>query len=228
MTTTLIPDSAARAEAVQALVADAIVEMPDGTRYMQNAKGALMPIGSVRETERLEDQMVRALVGYALDLQAQMTRFKGHCQADVGAFLQLLGEKYNATKGGAKGNMTFTSYNGRFKIQIAVADRLTFGPEFQVARALIDECLAEWSGNSRQELRAIITEAFQTDKEGKVSKDAVFRLMRVEIDDQRWRDAVAALRDSVRVEGSKSYIRFYQRDTPEAAWQAIPLDLAAV
>jgi len=32
--------------------------------------------------------------------------------------------------------------------------------------------------------------------------------------------------DSIRVEGSKSYYRFYERDTPSDAWRAVTVDLA--
>ncbi|MBB4302325.1 hypothetical protein GGD81_001352 [Rhodobium orientis] len=31
----------------------------------------------------------------------------------------------------------------------------------------------------------------------------------------------------MRVTGSKTYIRFYRRDSPEASWEAVTIDLAA-
>jgi len=223
-----LPDPAARAAAVQDLIAAAVTQGPDGTEYMRDARGALMPLGLVREQDKLEDQLVRGLVGFARDLNAQLARFKGHCHADVGAYLQLLGERYDTTKGGRKGNITLTSYDGCFKVQLAVADHLSFGPEIQIAKGLIDECIADWADGARAELCALVNEAFRTDKEGDVSREAVFRLMRVEITDERWVRAMAAIRDSIRVVGSKSYVRFYSRDHAEAEWQAIPIDLAAV
>lgn len=223
-----VPDPAARAAAVNDLVSAAVTQGPDGQDYMRDARGALMPVALVREPDKLEDQLVRSLVGFARDLNAQLARFKGHCHADVGAFLQLLGERYDTAKGGRKGNVSLTSYDGCFKVQLAVADHLSFGPEIQIAKGLIDECIADWADGARDELRALVNEAFRTDKEGDVSREAIFRLMRVDITDERWVRAMAAIRDSIRVTGSKSYIRFYHRDHAEAEWQAIPIDLAAV
>lgn len=222
------PDPDIRADAVSTLAEASRIEGPDGQFYMRDAKGALMPLHLVRPTDKLEDQLVRGMMGYAVDLHDQLARFKRHCYADVEAYLQLLAEKYDAAKGGKKGNMTLTSYDGTFKVQIAVAERITFGPELQIAKGLIDDCINDWAEGARQELRALVSEAFRTDKEGEVSREAVFRLMRVEITDARWQQAMTAIRDSIRVAGSKSYIRFYRRDTPEAEWQAVPIDLAAV
>ena len=208
------------------LVADSRIEMHDGT-YMRDAKGALMPVSLVKDADKLEDQLVRKMMGFALDLNEEIARFKSHCHADVGAFIQLLEEKYQASRGGAKGNVTFTSYDGCFKVQVAVADRITFGAGLQVAKGLIDECLAEWSSDARPELKALVNEAFRTDSEGEVSRDAVFRLMRMDITDPRWLKAMEALKDSIKVVGSKSYVRFYRRPDSEAKWEAVTIDLAA-
>ncbi|MCV0428864.1 MAG: DUF3164 family protein, partial [Roseibium sp.] len=114
------------------------------------------------------------------------------------------------------------------KVSIQVADLIDFGPEIQVAKVLIDECLNEWSADSRPEIRTLVTRAFNTDKEGQINKAEIFMLMRLEIEDERWQEAMKALRDSVRVTGSKSYVRFYERDAPDGDWKAIPIDIAKV
>jgi hypothetical protein len=199
--------------------------VPDG--YLKDAKGHLVPLDRVRPVDTLEDQLVRDLMGHAGELSGQIARFKAHCFDDVGAFLSLLAERYGAKRGGAKGNMTFTAYDGRLKVQIAVADRLVFGPELQVAKALIDECIVEWAAGVNANIRALVEHAFRTDQEGKVSREAVFALRRIEIDDERWRSAMAAIADSIRVESTKTYIRFYRRDDPAKPWQAVTIDLAS-
>ncbi len=199
--------------------------IPDG--YMKDAKGRLVPEHLVKPVDKLQDQLVRKMMGYAAELSAQIARFRGHCFDDVGAFLGLLGEKYGATRGGRKGNMTFTSFDGCMKVQVQVADRLTFGPELQVAKDLIDACIAEWSEGSRAEIRALVDHAFRADKEGQVSREAIFALRRVEIADERWQRAMEAVTDSIRMVGSKTYLRFYRRRSPEAPWEAVSIDLAS-
>ncbi|MBE0529505.1 MAG: DUF3164 family protein [Rhodospirillales bacterium] len=196
--------------------------------YMQDAKGRLVPEHLVKEIDKLQDQLVKKCLGYADELSAQIARFKGHTFDDVAAFMDLLGEKYGQSKGGRKGNVTFTSFDGCAKVQVAVQDHIDFGPELQVAKGRIDECIEEWAADSRDEIRALVNHAFEVDKPGQVNREALFALRKIDIDDERWRSAMAAITDSIRVTGSKTYVRFYRRATPEDRWQAVTIDLAAV
>lgn len=112
-------------------------------------------------------------------------------------------------------------------MQVRVAEQLCFGPGLQVAKSLVDDCLRKWSADARPELQLLVQEAFRTDKEGQVSREAVFSLLRMEIEDPDWQAAMEALRESVRVQGSKTYIRLQRRPAPNAGWQTIALDLAS-
>lgn len=206
--------------------------IPDGRReiagkvYMPDAKGNLVPIDLVKPQDQLEDETVRRIIGFADALSAQVARFKAHTFEDLGNFEALLAQEYDATKGGAKGNKTFMSYDGLYKVQVQVADYIDFGPELQIAKGLVDECLNEWAADSRPEIRAIVTRAFNTDKEGQINRSEIFMLLRLDIEDGRWQRAMKALRDAMRVVGSKTYVRCYRRETPDGAWQAITIDLA--
>ncbi|MGP4671762.1 DUF3164 family protein [Agrobacterium salinitolerans] len=202
------------------------VTIINGREFMHNAKGGLDPIGNVKDQYKLEDQTVRKCIDFALNLNAQLSRFRGHTAADLAALDALLGEKYNVTIGGKKGNRTYQTYDGLMKIQVQVSDLISFGPELQVAKALIDECLTEWSADSRPEIQSIVTRAFNTEKEGQVNRADVFMLLKLEIEDPRWKKAMDAVRDAIRVTGSKEYVRFYKRTSIDADWQAITIDLA--
>lgn len=205
---------------------DAPVEIPPG--YVMDAKGRLIPKSMVKDHELLEDQVVRNVIGHAETLSAQIGRFKGHCYEDIATLLDLLAEKYGARKRGmdGKGNVTLTSFDGTLRVQVQVQDQLTFGSGLQIAKSLIDDCLRAWSADARPELRAVVTEAFRTDKEGQVSREAVFSLLRMEIEDEGWKRAMEALRDSIRVVGSKSYIRMHRRGD-DGRWMPISVDLAS-
>lgn len=200
----------------------------EGARYMRDAGGRLVPEGLVKGEHKLEDQTVRKIVAYAEDLSAQMARFRGKTFDDVTTFVELLAEKYGGRRGGAKGNTTLTSYDGCLKVVVQVQDQLSFGPELQIAKELVDECITAWAAGARDEIRALVEHAFQTDKEGRINRAALFQLRRLDIDDDQWRAAMAALGDAIRVIGSREYVRFYRRPSPRAAWQAISIDLANV
>jgi hypothetical protein len=208
-------------------VPDGRVEV-GGKVYMSTAKGGLQPVETIKPQHLLEDERVRKIVGYALALSDKVARFKAHTFDDIDALEALLAQEYGAKLGGPKGNKTLQSYDGLMKVQVQVADHIDFGPELQVAKALLDECLTEWSADSRPEIRTIVTRAFNTDKAGQINRSEIFMLLRLEITDERWQRAMAAIRDAIRVVGSRIYVRVARRDAPDAAWQPVSIDLAKV
>lgn len=199
-----------------------------GKDYMLDAKGNLIPLENIKPQHKLEDETVRKIIGFAEALSAQIARFKGHTFTDLGDFDALLQQDYGVTRGGRKGNRTYQTIDGCRKVQVQVSDFIDFGPELQIAKALIDECLTEWAADSGPEIRAIVTRAFNTDKEGQINRSEIFMLMRLDIGDARWIKAMDALRDAMRITGSKTYVRFYERAHPDSTWRAISIDLARV
>lgn len=198
-----------------------------GKAYMTDTKGALMPVELVKPQHKLEDETVRKIVGFARKLNAQIARFRGHTMTDLGEFDALLEQEYGGrSRPSIKGNRTYRTYDDLMKVKVQVSEKVDFGPELQVAKGLIDECLTEWSDDARAEIRAVVTRAFNTDKEGQINRSEIFMLLRLDIEDERWRRAQAAIRDAMRVVGSKEYVRFYERDTPDGEWRPITIDLA--
>lgn len=198
----------------------------NGKNYMPDAKGNLVPEEMISAADKLQDEVVRKIIGFADELSAQIARFRGHTMTDLGDFDALLAQEYNAKIGGAKGNRTYQTFDGLMKVSVQVSDFIDFGPQLQIAKKLLDECLNEWSADSRPEIRAIITRAFNTDKEGKVNRSEIFMLLRMDIGDERWRNAMQAIRDAMRVTGSKEYVRFYKRSAATETWRAVTIDLA--
>lgn len=205
---------------------DGIVTV-DGAQYMRDAKGRLVPLDLVRPADKLEDETVRKIMGFASDLSAQIGRFKEHTFADLNSFQQLLEQQYGARAGGAKGNVTFQTIDGLMKVQIQIADLIEFGPQLQQAKTLIDECLVEWGGESRPEIRALVNRVFNVEKEGQINKAELFSLLKLDIEDERWKRGMDAIRDAIRVTGTKEYVRFYRRSRPQDRFVAVTIDLAA-
>ncbi len=198
-----------------------------GAWYLRDAKSSLVPIVAVKPMDLLIDELVRAKLAEARAVSATITAFKQGTFEGVGELQALLAQQYDAAIGGKKGNITLSTYDGCAKIQVAVADQLEFGPELQVAKSLIDDCVREWSADSRVEIRALIDRVFSVDKEGQISHAGLFMLLRVEIQDDRWQRAMEAIRDSIRIIGSRTYLRFYDRPTPDGAWRGVSLDIAS-
>lgn len=195
--------------------------------YKKDGRGRLIPIESIKEVDLARDELVEEIVGKAKELSALLSSFKEQTLDDIQAFCDLSAEKYDAPIGGAKGNITLTSFDGRFRVLRSQQEQLVFDERLQAAKALIDECLDEWAGDSRKEVRTIIKDAFQTDKEGQISTARVLTLRRFNFDDPRWVKAMEAISDSLRVASSKTYIRVYERDE-KGKYQQLPLDLSSV
>lgn len=196
--------------------------------YWQNAQGALIPVDMVKPIDRARNDLVHELVQKANELSQLMAKFKTSAFADIAAFVDLSLEQYDTNVGGKKGNLTLYSFDGRYKVQRAIQEHLQFDERLQAARALIDECLADWTAGAAPELKAIVANAFNTDKAGNISTSRVLGLRRLDIKDERWLKAMTAIGEAVQVVGSKAYIRVYERIGDSDMYRSIPLDIAAV
>lgn len=200
---------------------------PNLADFLEDAKGRLIPRRLVKEIDLERDELVRELVGKAIALHELLATFKRSTMDDIAAFLELSAERYGAKLAGEKGNVTLTSFDGRLKIIRATADQLVFDERLQIAKGLIDECIHEWIEGSRDEIRALVDQAFQVDKQGKVSAERVLGLRKLEIEHPKWRSAMQAISDSVQVASTRSYVRFYVRDDA-GDYQPVNLDIAAL
>lgn len=202
------------------------IDVPEGFR--KNARGHLIPIDTIRPIDLERDALVHELIEAAKVQNALLAKLKARVFSDVNAFVTLSAEQYDAKIGGQKGNVTLVSFDGRYKVNVAKADNITFDERLQGAKALIDECLIDWSQGSRPEIKAIVQQAFDTDKEGKISTGSVLGLRRLDIQDERWQRAMQAIGESVQVIGTSQYVRFYERIGEADQYTAISLDVAKV
>lgn len=200
-----------------------LTTIPNGFRM--NAKGHLVPISSIKAIDSLRDETVIDMVHKALELQQQLKDIKTQIFNQFEDFVSVSAQEYDTKIGGEKGNTTLYSFDGKYKVQFAIQDNLVFDERLQIAKALVDECLHEWTADSNDNIKAIINNAFQVDKEGKINTRRVLDLRSLNIDDEKWKKAMQAIADATKIISSKEYIRFYQRDE-YGKYQVISLDFA--
>lgn len=199
------------------------VTLPEG--YRADAKGRLVPEAQIKPIDRLRDELVREIVQGAMQLQQLLADFKLHSFADIAAFVEMSAGEYGVALGGDKGNITLTSFDGKYKILRAIAENITFDERLQAAKKLVDECLAEWSGQAPSELRLIVQDAFDVDKAGNISVGKILSLRRYEIADPRWKRAMTAIGDAIQVVGTKPYLRVFERGS-DGEYRRMTLDIA--
>lgn len=200
-------------------------DTPQG--YRRDTQGRLIPEGQIRPIDKMRDELVRKLVRDALPLRSALRDYRAQAFADIQAFVELSAEQYNAKLGGTKGNVTLLSFDGEYKVQRATSEAVVFDERLQAAKALIDECLREWTAGARNEIAMLVQDAFRVDASGNIRTGSVLGLRRIDIDDPRWQEAMRAIGEAVQVVGSKTYLRLYQRDA-NGAYQPISLDIAGV
>lgn len=196
--------------------------------FVRNANGHLVPEDQVREQDKLRDQVARELFAEAKALHLALQNFKKKSLNDIADLISIAGERYGVQMGGKKGNVTIASYDGQFKVQRSYADRLTFTEEMEVAKVMVYDCIRAWSKGADGHLLAIVDRTFSPNRNGQIKTTDVLDLLRLEIDDDKWKAAMQAVKDSIMVSGSAVYVRVYERIGDSDTYKAIPLDLAAV
>lgn len=199
--------------------------VPEG--YMRDGAGNLIAVENIRPIDLARDDLVKELVVEAKKVSDMLVALKARMMGDIEAFIQMSAERYDVTVGGKKGNVTLESFDGQFQLQRQISEHITFDEGLQAAKALIDECLRSWSETSGSELRTLVDYTFRVDKEGKLNTGAILGLRRHNFEDERWQRAMAAISDSVKVTGTRAYVRVYERDE-NRKFAGIPLDLSAI
>lgn len=198
------------------------------TGYRANSYGHLVPIESIKALDLLRDDTVTRIINSALAEQEQMRAFKHKALSDIAAFLEIAAAQYNTKLGGKKGNLSLVSYDGKYKVMLAVSDSLNFDERLHIAKVLIDECIHEWTVDSNANIRALIEHAFQTDKQGNINTARIFGLMRLKMDGEKWAQAMTALKDSIQITSTSQYLRLYERMGDTDQYSQIAMDIAGL
>lgn len=202
------------------------ITIPAGHR--RDHVGRLVPEQQIKPIDLARDELVREIVAKAKVQSELLAAFKRAVFQDIAAFVDLSAEQYGVRLGGQKGNVTLMSFDGRYRVLRAIQESITFDERLKAAKALIDQCLNEWSEDAAPELKVIVQDAFRVDQEGNIRVQQVLALRRLNIEDERWLRAMTAIGDAIQVVGSKSYVRVYERVGETQHWVQIPLDISAV
>lgn len=196
--------------------------------YRTNSYGHLVPVETIKPIDLLRDDTVGRIINDAQALQQQMRDFKRKALDDITTFVTVSAEEYGLKWGGKKGNLSLVSYDGKYKVLLAISDSLSFDERLQIAKQLVDECIHEWAEGSNANIRALIEHAFQTDKQGNINTARIFGLMRLKIDDAKWQEAMNALKDSIQITATSQYLRLYERVGDSDQYRQIALDIAGL
>lgn len=127
-----------------------------------------------------------------------------------------------------KPSLTLFTLDRAFSIRRAHSDRVTYQEDMILrAKAKIDECLAEWSDNSREEIVALVNLAFKKTAKNDFSRAEMTKLRQLKSEDARWNEAMAIIQRAEIVDGVAAYLLVSVRDK-DGAYHPLPLDIAGV
>lgn len=196
--------------------------------YMTDAQGRLVPEEHVSGIDKLRDQTVLRIVEKVKAVRSDLLKLKEDIRKEIFDFLDISFEQFGKTHGGQKGNVSLLSFNGQYRVLVAVAEHVVFDERLQVAKTIIDECIRRWSMGAQSELKALVSDAFNVDKAGKLNVNRILGLRRLDISDPEWKRAMQAITESICIAGSKQYLRVYERDEKDDSYNQISLDFAAL
>lgn len=199
-------------------------------KFWTNKEGKEVHPDLVSIEDKLKSELVEKILKHTDDRMRELAAHKRWVTGHIHEYVEMLREKYelDPMKGSPKGNLVLQTYDGLSKVQIAVQTRIEFDEKLTLAKEKVDEYLKEATKNASPEIQTLITKAFEVDKKGEVDSKKVLSLKSYKITDPKWLEAMAIIDDAIEVVGSKSYIRFYKRDSVDAKWKHISLDFASI
>ena len=141
----------------------------------KNALGHFVPESLIAPLDLLRDDLVTRLCNEAHEEKLRLLARKASIAQEIEAFMDLSAAEYGVQYGGTKGNVTLTSFDGRFQVVRAIGEHRKFDERLQTAKTLIDGCIGRWSEGSSNEIRALVDHAFRVNKGGHVDVNQVGR-----------------------------------------------------
>lgn len=202
----------------------------DAKGWWLDHKGDAVHPDLVKVTDKIKDEAVGNLINAAMNISASIAHFKAQALEEVDGYFALLLQEYGVDEKARskKGNITLKNFSETMKIELRVADHIEFDEKLQIAKMKVDAYLKKATEGASAEIQTLITKAFEVDKQGNIDAKKVFALKSYDITDPLWVEAMGIIDEAKRITSSKSYIRFYHRESPDESWELIPIDIAGV
>jgi hypothetical protein len=191
--------------------------------------GQQIPYSRITSAERLMERHSWKILKGALDINKRLTEFKDMirelCQEAHDAFMA----EQNITRE-TKGNFTWFNFNRSIKVEINVNEPIQFDDmTITAAKAKFDEFLEENITSKNEFVKAMIIDAFETQRNGQLDTKAVMKITRYEkrINDPKFSEAVELINSAIRRPKSKSYFRVSVKNE-EGGYDNIDLNFSSI
>lgn len=192
--------------------------------FLLNNRGFQVPLTEIKAQDLLKHDLVMELTAQAKEQSKAHEDFKRKVFSEVNDLIALVASDYNVSIGGAKGNISLTSFDQKKRITVGIADQISFGAEIDIAKQLITEVIEEELADTSSFIAQLMRDAFEADKQGQYNKNRILALRKYRDSNKsdKWTNAMKALDEAIICSDSKTYITFQERNI-QGAWVQIPL-----
>lgn len=192
--------------------------------FLINSRGFQTPINEIKPQDLLKHDLVTELAEQAKAQSKAHEDFKKKVFSEVNDLISLVANEYDVSIGGAKGNVSLTSFDQKKRIQVGIADQISFGQEIDIAKQLITEVIEDELADTSSFIAQLMRDAFEADKQGQYNKNRILALRKYRDSNKsdKWGNAMKALDEAIICSNSKTYITFQERNI-QGAWVQIPL-----
>lgn len=205
---------------------------PDPEKFIERPDGSIISYDKLEPHKQVEHDAVTKLFGMAEDLSQGLATFKKNAISEMVAARVMMLEDYGVKRGGAEGGLTLRSACGRMMVKMTVSKHITFGPELEAAKALIEDFMeAELEKGGSVFIREIVEKVFKLNAKGRIDTGGILGLREHRFDNDVWTRAMLAIDEAICRDTSSTYVNFYRVDPnakPLPTEDRIVLDLAGV
>lgn len=198
--------------------------MAKTTTTMRDANGNDVPLKYVSKYDRERDRVTRRIHARFLAGRKYLEKLLADSIADLD------GLKGGKDKLGVKGNFSAQSFDGLICVEIRQQYNILLDERVVRARELMLEyvngVLDRAEGVDVNAIKLIVQEAFKANAKGFLSVGKIFALMRMEVNNENWRQAKEILQESLKPVKGKQYLHCATRKSTQYDFDSIRLDLS--
>ena len=193
-------------------------------KTMTDSMGNNIPVKYVSAYDKARDRATRRILARFQKARSMLEAVVAESIADLDELSKLKDSL------GEKGNFSARSFDGLIQVAIRQQYNIRLDERVIHARELmmeyVNSVLDRVDGVDVSALRLLVTEAFKVNSQGFLSAGRVLSLMRMEVNDAKWREAKMILKEALKSEKGKQYLICEVRKSTQGDFKAIRLDIA--
>jgi hypothetical protein len=191
---------------------------------MTDSNGDKVPLKYVCAYDKARDRVTRRIL-------ARFEKARAALEAVVADSIKDLDELAKLKESlGEKGNFSARSFDGLIQVSIRQQYKIRLDERVIRARELmleyVSSVLDRVNGVDVSALRLLVNDAFKANSQGFLSTGRILSLIRMEVNNEKWREAKMILQDALKPEKGKQYLICERRKTTQGDFRAIRLDIA--